>query len=195
MRLRHVLRNVAFESSGASSTKREAVCREEVERISQEFVRARAEAVEPPAERKHLGEFRIADEIGGRTPLQRVEAHGDNRVSGLDQDELAVQMLVQASLAGVDRAQEVRRRIAVEIEEEAPTISLDVLLHFVPQKETLAGAGLPKHRNVHRAPRVAHAHVGTRHLTVHRAEPEIKTPPFVPSFAVPDHEGGSKSLQ
>ncbi len=119
------------------------------------------------------------------TPVRGVQAHGDNRLGGLDENELVAQMTVSLPFAGVDRPQEQRCRIAVEVEIQKPTVGRDVLLGEIPQERTLAAPGFAEHRNVRRATSVAHRDVRPRYLSVRDAIPEIKTSPPRPCSAFP----------
>ena len=173
---------------------REMVRGKNVERIPQEFVRAGSKMVECPALLEHRCEFRSPHEVGGFL-FKRIESHGDQRIGGLNENQLVTQVTVLPPFAGIDRLQEKRRGITVEIEVEKPAIGLDVLLTQVPQERTLAGTGLAEDGNVHRAASLAQAHMPPRHLTVHDAKPEIETSRFLPCSAFPPSKPVPESLQ
>ncbi len=160
------------------------VCREHVKRVPQEFIRPRSEMIEMPALPEDLGEFRDADKVW-RFLLQWVQPHGDNRIGGLDENELVAQMPAQPTFLRVNRPHEERRRIAVEIEIHEPAPGLDVLLGEVAEERTLAAPGLPEHRHVHRAPHIAERDVPPCDLSVRHAETKIKSAALVPCFASP----------
>ena len=91
---------------------------------------------------------------------------------------------------GVDRPHEQGRRVPVEVEVQKPAVGRDVLLNEIPEERTLAAPGFAEHRNVRRAPRVAHRDMRARHLSVRDAIAEIKTAPFRPCSAFPYRAGG-----
>src|ERR1039458_5399511 len=92
--------------------------------------------VESPPQLEHRCEFRDLHEIGGFL-FERIESHGNQWISRFNENQLVAQVAAQPPFAGIDRPQEKRCGITVEIKVEKPAIRLDVLLTQVPQERTL----------------------------------------------------------
>src|SRR5947207_3414614 len=105
----------AVREQGRQLKQGEAVCGENVERVPQEFVGTRSEMIERPALAKNLGEVTDATKVR-RFRFQRVESHGDDCISRINEYQSVAQMLLRLSFVGIDRPQQERSRIAVEIE-------------------------------------------------------------------------------
>ncbi len=135
---------------GAEFDEREVIRREDEERVAHELFRARPEVVEAPPVLQDLREFGDPDEVR-RLRLQRVQSHGDGGVGRFHEDEPVAQMTAFLPLAGVDRPQEERRRVAVEVEVQEAAVLRDVLRREMAQEEALAAPGLPEHGEVPRA--------------------------------------------
>ena len=166
----------------------ETICGKRIERIPQEFVRARTEAIERPALLQDLRELCHADKVGRRSLFQRIETNRDIGIGWLHEDQLVAQVSPEPPLARVDRAEKKRGRIAVEVEIQKSPISFDVLLAKVPQERTLAGTGFAKHCNMHRAAHIAQFHMPPRHLPVVHPKPQIQTPALLPCSATSAQE-------
>jgi hypothetical protein len=173
------VRNI-LEAGGAKSgmreqrrkfEKREAVCRENVERIAQQFVRPRAEVVQSPTLFQNLRKFCDPDEIRFRI-FERVEAHRHFPVGGRDDNEPVAQMRLLLPLAGGDCAQEKRRRIAVQVKVYEPASCLDVLQTEILKERTLTSPRLSEERDVHGAAGWAQPHSPPRGLFIRNLKPE-----------------------
>jgi hypothetical protein len=92
-------------------------------------------------------------------------------------------MTAQAPFAGADRPQEAEGEVTVKVERKESAVSLDVLLHQVAQKRTLAGTGFAKHGNVHGAPDITERQMALRHLFIDDPEAEVEIPPLLPLFS------------
>src|SRR5882724_10617178 len=125
----------------AKFKQRETVCGENIQRIPKQFVRPRAEMVERPSLFQDLREFRDTDKIR-RILFERIQSHGNDRICGLNEDEFVAQMTALSSPACVDRSQEKRRRVPMEIEIQKSSVRLNILLTQKSQERTLAGSCL-----------------------------------------------------
>jgi hypothetical protein len=110
--------------------------------VSQEFVRPRPEVIESPMPLEDFRDFGDGDEVR-RFLFERIESDRHDGIGGIDEDKLVAQVTMLAPFAGVDRPQEKRRGIAVQVEVDETAIFLDVLLAHVAQEVAFAAAGLP----------------------------------------------------
>lgn len=85
---------------------------------------------------------------------------------------LSRQVAMLAPFAGVDRPQEKRRGIAVQVEVDETAIFLDVLLAHGAQEVALAAAGLADHDHMPHALTACESHFAARYALIHHAMPK-----------------------
>src|ERR1035437_2501315 len=151
--------------------KRESVCGENVERIAQQFVRPRAEVVQPPTLFQDFRKFCDPEEIRFCI-FEWVEAHRHFPVGRRDDNEPVAQVGLLLPLAGGDGAQEKRRRIAVQVEIHESASGFNILKAEILKERTLTGPRLSEERDVHGAPRWAQSYAPPRSLFIRNLEPE-----------------------
>src|SRR4051794_20513237 len=93
----------------------EAICRKHIERVSQEFIGACPKMIERPTLAKDLSEFRDTEEVRCLL-LQGIEAHGNERISRVNNNELLVQMTAKPLFLGPDCSEEKLFCVAMQIE-------------------------------------------------------------------------------
>ena len=106
----------------------QAVFGENIQGISQQFIGARPEGFQMPPLPQDLGELGDLDEpavsVAG---FEGIDPDRHLGIVGLDDDEPVVKISLDSFFAIGNRAEQERRKVAVQIEEHEPTASFDIL--------------------------------------------------------------------